>query len=210
MDANRYVLWALCAAIGYLLGSLNGAIIISRLIYRSDIRKYGSGNAGTTNMVRTYGWKRAVFVITIDALKVVAAALAAQALAGRTGLLIGAAAAVLGHAYPVFFRFKGGKGVLSGAILVLMVDWRAFLAVIAVFIAVLAIGRYVSLASMCAALSFPLAFALVGARSAGELIYASVMALFIVYLHRENIKRLINGTEHRVSRKRERNNGGAK
>lgn len=210
MDANRYVLWALCAAIGYLLGSLNGAIIISRLIYRSDIRKYGSGNAGTTNMVRTFGWKRAVFVITIDALKVVAAALAAQALAGRTGLLIGAAAAVLGHAYPVFFRFKGGKGVLSGAILVLMVDWRAFLAVIAVFIAVLAIGRYVSLASMCAALSFPLVFALMGARSAGELIYASVMALFIVYLHRENIKRLINGTEHRVSSKRERNNGGAK
>ncbi|ODU55811.1 MAG: acyl-phosphate glycerol 3-phosphate acyltransferase [Clostridium sp. SCN 57-10] len=208
MDGKTYAIWALCAVLGYLLGSLNGAIIISRLIYRSDIRKHGSGNAGTTNMVRTYGWKRAVLVIAIDMLKVLAAGLLAQAAAGRVGLLIGAAAAVVGHAYPVFFHFKGGKGVLSGAMLVLLIDVRAFVAVIAVFAIVLLVGRYVSLASMVAALSFPFAFAFWGARGPTEIVYASALALLIIYLHRENIKRLISGTEHRISFGRSKQNGG--
>lgn len=208
MDVKTYAIWALCAALGYLLGSFNGAIIISRLIYRSDIRKHGSGNAGTTNMVRTYGWKRAALVIAIDMLKILAAALLAQAAAGRTGLLIGAAAAVVGHAYPAFFHFKGGKGVLSGAMLALLVDTRVFLAVIAVFAVVLLVGRYVSLSSMAAAFSFPFAFAFWGARGPAEVGYACALALFIIYLHRENIKRLINGTEHRISFGRSKQNGG--
>jgi len=139
---------------------------------------------------------------------VLAAGLLAQAAAGRVGLLIGAAAAVVGHAYPVFFHFKGGKGVLSGAMLVLLIDVRAFVAVIAVFAIVLLVGRYVSLASMVAALSFPFAFAFWGARGPTEIVYASALALLIIYLHRENIKRLISGTEHRISFGRSKQNGG--
>jgi len=201
-------MYILCALIAYALGSLNFGIIISKLIYKDDIRKYGSGNAGTTNMLRTYGKGAAIGTILGDALKVVVAILIGNCIVGALfgGGYIAGFFAVLGHVYPIYYKFKGGKGVVASAITILMLDWRVFLVVLGVFILVVALWRYISLGSILSAAVYPMityAAAISSGRPAGiDFIFALVLAIFVIVLHRTNIQRLLDGKENKLSFKK--------
>lgn len=197
---------ALALVAAYLLGSLSFAVIVSRLMGLADPRSYGSGNPGATNVLRSGSKKAALFTLLFDALKGYApVALAAWAgMAPAVVALVGLAAFV-GHLYPVFFRFQGGKGVATAAGVVLALSLWLGLAVLGVFALVVAATRYVSLASMLAAVAAALLVAAVpgpwprDAASAGAL---SAMALLLIWRHRQNIQRLRAGTESRLGSKK--------
>ncbi len=159
----------LSIVIGYVLGSCSASVIVSKLVYRGDVRKYGSGNAGATNMARVYGWKGGLVVLLGD----VGKALIAMCICFYLGLLgdkanthgvdymcIAGAACMFGHSFPVFFGFKGGKCVTVGAALALAIDWRVFLISISVFIIVVAITKIVSISTFLAALVLQISYSL--------------------------------------------------
>ncbi|MGN1121151.1 MAG: glycerol-3-phosphate 1-O-acyltransferase PlsY [Eubacteriales bacterium] len=202
----------LTALIGYLLGSLNFALILSGKMYKDDIRKHGSKNAGTTNMMRTFGNKAAVFTILGDALKAVVAVIIGSFL--MSVLYGGYAAAlgcVLGHVFPVFYGFKGGKGVATAAAAILVLNPLAFLVVIGVFLICVICTRYVSLGSVLAAAVFPLItfYTYFGGKgvapgSGFAFLCAFVMAVIVVVKHHANLSRLAHGTESKFSFKKSR------
>lgn len=200
------ILLILAAVAGYLLGSLNSSLIVGKF-FGVDIRKHGSGNAGTTNALRILGKKAAILVLAGDLLKGVLSYLAGFYITGSaTGGMIAGTASILGHIWPVFFGFKGGKGVLTSLAVLLMVDWSIALAMLGIFIIIVAVTRYVSLGSIIAAILFPLSSLFLGR----EIIQAAVsviIAILIVSMHRTNIKRLLNGTESKLgAKKREAGN----
>lgn len=186
-----YVLIAIC---GYLLGSLSLSIFISRKLYGSDIRSEGSGNAGATNMARVFGLKAGVATLIFDAVKCAVAILLGKALAGSVGLSIAGAAAVLGHCFPVFYSFKGGKGVAVGLAVIFAASPWAGLIAVAAFAVTAAVSKKVSLASVTAALvSAASVFFL---RRPPEIIVMTVFAAaMVIYRHKENISRLLRGEE---------------
>lgn len=193
------VLVALCA---YLLGCLNGAIIISKYILKDDVRQHGSGNAGLTNFHRVFGGGLTFLVILCDILKAVFAVLIGALVFARfgapmTGKFIGAAGVLLGHMFPAMFGFKGGKGILSGATVAFMIDWRVGCIVLGLFLILVLLTRYVSVGSIAAGLAFPVAswFFL----SHEYILPGAVLGLLIVFMHRANIRRLIKGEENRFS-----------
>ena len=146
----------LCIVIPYLLGSINPAILISKLVYRDDIRRHGSGNAGSTNMLRTYGTKAAVFTMLLDFLKAILATVIGTLLLGYNGMAIGGLFVGVGHMFPAYYKLKGGKGVACFAMVGLVMHPFVFLALLVTFL-IVAIGtRFVSLASVTAAFMFPL------------------------------------------------------
>ena len=194
----------------YLFGSFNASIFISKSMYKDDIRKKGSGNAGATNMLRVNGKKAAILTFACDILKtIIAEAIVVllfknseyQKLAlGFGGLMI-----VLGHCYPVFFNFKGGKGIVVGGVLTLFVDLRVGAVVWGVFVIILIISKIVSLSSIMACVSYPISlFAFPSDyQYKGLLILSSVLvAGFIIVKHSANIKRIINGKESKISFKK--------
>lgn len=197
------------ALVSYLLGSVNWAVILSKLFYHKDIRTFGSGNAGMTNMLRTFGKLPAAFValgdfgkgiLTVAVSRAVFAELFVGPLPFDVGYLAGIFT-VLGHLFPVYFHFKGGKGVLTALGMVLVIDWRVFLLVFIICALILASSKIVSLASVTGAVLYPVATFLVH-RAAGTLSYANlslaaVIALMVLYMHRENIGRLLRGEEYR-------------
>ena len=189
----------LCAAVGYLLGSLNSAIIISRLFFRRDIRQQGSGNAGTTNMLRTYGTKYAVMTLVFDMLKGALATLLGWLLYAWVGAPIAGFFCVLGHMFPLFYRFRGGKGVATTGMIALMLDPWTFLLMLVCFVAIVAMTRYVSLASIMCAFLYPI-FLRAFLPSAGMVQMMGILTtVFVVYMHRENIKRLYERKESKIS-----------
>ncbi len=183
----------LSAAIGYFLGSTNFSILFSKLI-GGDIRKKGSGNPGATNAARIYGLGMGAAALTGDFIKTVIAVLIAKALIGDMGIIAGGFSSLLGHCYPAFHDFKGGKGVSCGAAIALMVDWRVFLCVAAVFLAAAFVSRKVSLGSICAAASLPI-LTMLFHHDAVITSACAVGAAFVIFRHRANISRLIRGTE---------------
>ncbi len=195
----------LAALIGYLLGSVNFAVVVSRLIDHDDIRNYGSGNAGMTNILRVYGKKQAALVCLGDFGKGVAAVFAARALfqwAGITAMdggYVGAAAVLLGHLFPVFFGFRGGKGILTSAGIMLVLNPVVFAILVPIIIVFMLVTRIVSLGSIIAAAAYPVLTYLVltiqNRPALLDTVFAGVMAVLVIYMHRENIKRLLNGTE---------------
>ena len=201
-------MYLLCALAAYALGSLNFGIIISKLIYHDDIRNYGSGNAGTTNMLRTYGKGAALATILGDALKVVFAILLGNCIVGSLfyGGYVAGFFAVLGHVYPVYYKFKGGKGVVASAVTILMLDPKVFLIVFGIFVIVVAIWKYISLGSILSAASYPTivyASAISSGRPAGlDFVFALILAIFVIVLHRTNIQRLLSGKENKLSFKK--------
>ncbi len=202
--------YPLAALIGYLLGSLNWSIILSRAIYRSDIRRYGSGNAGMTNTLRTYGKSKAALVFVLDALKTVVAVLLANRLVGpQYGAMVGGAAALLGHVYPLYYHFKGGKGVVCGITLITLIDVRMAAAVLGTFLVVLAARRIISLASISGAVAFPLSALIFHWGEWHYFVYALVVGGFVIWLHRENIKRLAKGTEAPIGLKKKQDGKGS-
>ena len=197
------ILLLLCAFAGYALGSVNSSVIIGR-IYRIDIRNEGSKNAGLTNALRVLGKKAAVMVLAGDILKGVIAVLLGSLVsrwAGSLGQYFSVAAgtfAVIGHNWPVYFKFKGGKGILTTATVIFMLDWRIGLVVLVLFVLVVALSKYVSLGSITGAFAVPLvAFAF-----GHDLVFICFM-LFLsalaIFRHKANINRLMNGKENKLS-----------
>ncbi len=190
--------------VAYLLGNLNGAIFTSRHFAHEDVREKGSGNAGLTNFVRNFGSGKAAFVIVLDVGKTVAACFLGGALLAPYGLktegtVLGALLVSLGHDFPVFFGFKGGKGVVCGATIAAVLDIRVFLVLFVIFFTCFFITRIVSISSICVAASFSIGFVI---RYWGNLplqISTAIIGIFAIWMHRENIKRLLNGTEKKFS-----------
>jgi glycerol-3-phosphate acyltransferase PlsY len=209
----------LAAAIGYLLGSVNFSIIIVQLVRGKDIRTMGSKNAGLTNTYRCCGPACAGLTLLGDVCKGVLAVVLAHVFASfmKVGFLpdndvhyigyIAAFFAIIGHVFPVYYGFKGGKGVLVGAASFLAIDFRVFIALLAIFVVILAISKYVSLASILATAYGPLAVFMMSLivngtsfpRSLLYLILSLPMAAVIILMHRSNIVRLMNNTETKFS-----------
>lgn len=194
---------ALLAA--YLLGSIPFAYLAVRLAGRGDVRRIGSGNVGATNTLRAAGWKVALAVAMLDVGKGVGAVVLMRAMTGSPAWAAAAGvAAVVGHCFPVWLRFQGGKGVATavGAFAVLAPYACAVVAVI--WVVVLAAFRYVSLASLAAAGSFPLALHLAARPTGGEVLAAVTAALVIIGRHHGNIRRLARGEEPRLGKRGQR------
>ena len=196
----------LIVAAAYLLGSLNFAIIVSKKLYGKDIRKYGSHNAGMTNMFRTFGKKAGFLTLAGDAGKALVSVLLGRLLLGEDGAYLAGLFCILGHIAPAYYRFKGGKGVVVTAVTVAIIDPVIFAVLVAVFALVFLIWRYVSLASVIAAFVYPGAvFISAQIRSGGQgmpymtaMLFSAFVALLILFLHRENIKRIFERTESKV------------
>ena len=202
---------ALCA---YLLGCFNGAVIVSKYILRDDVRNHGSGNAGLTNFYRTFGGPLTALVILTDVLKAVFARLLGVWVFGWPGgvlvlfghhidgVLFGKYWAglfcLLGHMFPCMFKFKGGKGILSGGTIAIMIDWRIALVVWGGFLLLTVLTRYVSLGSLWAGASFPFA-TWVFYPEPVIVVLGFLCGGLVVWQHRGNLKRLLNGTESKFS-----------
>ena len=196
---------ALCVIAAYLLGSINFAVIFSKLFFKEDVREHGSGNAGSTNMLRTYGVKTAALTFVCDLMKgVVSALIGLFMMPYYTGFVyISGLACLIGHAFPVYYGFKGGKCVASLAGVMLICNPPVFVLLFLVFVFTVLLSHYISLGSVLCALAFPLAnsfmpFYVSPAPPVG-IIVSLVMAILVIALHRKNIVRLWEGTESKVS-----------
>jgi len=195
-------------ALGYLLGSLNTAVIVGK-IYGKDIRSHGSKSAGLTNALRVLGKSAAVFVLAGDILKGIAACLIGLYLGVyvRSGeavdcvsLLAAGAGAVIGHNWPIYFGFKGGKGALTAAAVMFMFNWVMALISLGLFVMVVAATRYVSLGTISAAVLFvAISFIPAFGNTLYFEMFAGLMALMIIFKHRKNIGRLLSGTENKLA-----------
>ena len=196
-------LWAIFAALGYLLGCANGAILTSKIFYHDDVRSHGSGNAGLTNFYRTYGAKLVLCVIAVDMLKaVIAVELGGAFLGGALGKYFMGFFCMLGHMFPAPYRFKGGKGILSSGTLLLCLDWRVALVSWGAFVVLVALTRYVSLGSVAAAALLPVTTFFVyrgAAHFPWIMLLGTLIGGMVVWAHRENIKRLLRGTESKFT-----------
>lgn len=189
-----------CAILSYLLGSINCGVILSKEKYGRDIREQGSGNAGATNMLRTYGKKAAFFTFLGDVLKSTVASLIGRLFFGYVGAFIAGVFCILGHAYPIFFKFKGGKGVVAISTMCLLTNPGVFLIMLAIFLAILFGFKMVSLASIMIMVIYPFVLYNVGYMGPGiHVAIGALGALFVIYLHRENIVRIYTHKESTIS-----------
>jgi len=197
MDFLRLVI---VAVIGYLMGSANSSIIVGKF-YGTDVRNHGSGNAGATNTLRTLGKSAAALVGVGDVLKGVVACIIGSYLAGDIGLMVGGLTAIVGHNWPVYFNFKGGKGIFTSFAVVLMMDYRLGLILLGIFAIVVLTTRYVSLSSVTASVLFPV-IAVFEGKNTSFIVFATLLAALAVFRHRSNLKRLIEGTESKFGKKK--------
>ena len=196
--------------VAYLIGSINSSIVISKAVMGKDIRESGSGNAGATNMLRTMGKKYAIITLVIDILKgVVALLLAMLAIkfgAYAVSMYIAGVAVVVGHNFPVFFGFKGGKGVATSLGVILLLDWKIGLITLVIALAIMAVSKYVSLGSVMAALVFVIIQIVVMIATDSfditRFICVVILGGLLIIRHRANIKRLLNGTENKLGSKK--------
>jgi len=198
--------WSVCVVVlAYLLGSLSFAVIVSKAMHLDDPRSYGSGNPGATNVLRSGNKLAAIFTLLLDAVKGVVAVLIARFLAERLGygegvVALAGLASFLGHLYPVFFRFQGGKGVATAAGVLLALNWVIGLACLATWLAIAILTRYSSLAALVTALLAPVYFHFMHGDS--QVVGAvAVMSVLLVWRHRSNITKLLNGTESKLGSK---------
>lgn len=194
----------------YFLGNSNGSILVSKFILRDDIRNHGSGNAGLTNFLRVFGGKLTALVLLSDILKAVFSVLLGAFgawLLGKAGYplltilqgkYVGSLCCELGHMFPVIFGFKGGKGILSGGIIAIMIDWRLALVVWGSFLILATLTRFVSLGSVSTGILFPV-MTWILFHDPVSLVLGIVIGGLIIWCHRSNIKRLLNGTESKFS-----------
>ena len=205
------------AILSYLLGSLNFGVILSNTVKKEDVRDSGSGNAGTTNMMRTYGKTLGLLTIAGDILKVMVAIWIAFKIMDVEELKVtldnasdypqvvlksfAGLFAVLGHIFPCFFKFKGGKGVATSGGMVIMIDWRIALILLIIFSLTILITKYVSLGSILMAVFYPV-FIGIFYKDIILVLIATVFTIIVVVAHRENVKRLINHTENKIGQKK--------
>lgn len=207
--------YIIIAIIAYAIGSINFSVIISKKMAGFDIREKGSGNAGSTNMLRSIGKKAAILTLICDVLKGVIAILIAV-IAGKivknvdqamlvqiAGILV-----VIGHTFPIFFEFKGGKGVATSLGVLLMINWKIGLICLVFALVIMALGRIVSLGSVGAAILCPVLTLfihsnyIVEATGIKYLVFGLILAAIVIFNHRANIQRIANGTESRLSFKK--------
>jgi len=198
-----FLMLLVSATVSYLLGCFNGAVIVSKYILRDDVRNHGSGNAGLTNFHRTFGGPLTAVVILADVLKAVLAVLLGAWVFGTMGAVLfgkywAALFCLLGHMFPCMFHFKGGKGILSGGTIAIMIDWRIALVVWGGFLILSILTRYVSLGSVWAGASFPFATWLCYPEPV-IVVLGFLIGGLVVWQHRGNIQRLLNGTENKFS-----------
>lgn len=204
--------------IGYLIGSINLSIVLSKLMGKGDIREQGSGNAGTTNTLRVLGKGSAVLVLIFDICKAVIAILIARWLLNVTnitmdtnviaytcGNLLAALGAILGHNFPIYYGFKGGKGIATSLGALLMIEWQIGLVCLIFALVLMIASRMVSLGSICTAILYPVlvwvmgeAFGTSFEAKLAYVIFAVCIAALAIFRHRSNIKRLLNGTENKL------------
>ena len=206
----------LCALIAYLLGSINPAIILSQKKYNDDIRNHGSGNAGSTNVMRTFGKKIAIVIFLLDFFKAVIACVIGEILLTTMGGAIAGLFVIVGHTAPIFYQFKGGKGAACLAGVAFALSMWSFVILFPTFILIVLMSRYVSLGSIMASMLFPVVHRAFYVNDAnpdeGWTLLASIFIMgIVVFMHRENIKRIMNGTESKMSfgskKKKEAGNG---
>ncbi len=207
--------YIIIAVIAYLIGSVNFSVLISKKMAGFDVREKGSGNAGTTNMLRSVGKKAAAITLICDILKgVISIGIAiivgniAKTLDKELLLQIAGIAVVLGHTFPILFGFKGGKGVATSLGVLLMSNWQIGLICLVFAVVLMALTRMVSLGSCAAAVLFPVLTLFInqhytvlteGKNGRVYLVYSIILAIIVLYNHRENIKRILSGTENRLS-----------
>lgn len=212
------ILYIIMAIIAYVIGSISFSVIISKKMAGFDVREKGSGNAGSTNVLRSVGKKAAVLTLVCDVLKGVIAIGIAVAIGNIVDNLnkellvqIAGIAVVLGHTFPVFFGFKGGKGVATSLGVLLISNWQIGLICLVFALVLMALTRIVSLGSCAAAVLYPVLTLFInehytvlteGKDGKAYLIYSIILAIIVLYNHRSNIKRLLNGTENKLDFKK--------
>ena len=222
-DAVVFAALAVVIAVSYLLGSINSAIIISKTIYHDDVRKHGSGNPGTTNMLRTFGKGAALMTLIGDMLKTALSILFAGVVFGfyyyygismHNGFCyVAGLFSILGHVFPVYYKFKGGKGVLSTATMALILSPLPFAILLVLFVIIVAISKYVSLGSVSAIILYPVllhgAFGFIDSLSENPIpesgliaLSSIIVAILTVWCHRANLQRISDRTENKISFKK--------
>ena len=206
------LIYVIVAIIAYAIGSISFSVIISRKMAGFDVREKGSGNAGSTNMLRSVGKKAALLTLVCDILKGVVAIFIAiivgkinSEVNGAILVQIAAFFVVVGHTFPIFFEFRGGKGVATSLGVILLVNWKIGLICLVFALILMILTRMVSLGSISAAILFPVLTVFIDECYIVEgnyFIFGIIMAIFIPYNHRSNIKRLLNGTENKISFKK--------
>lgn len=202
--------YIIMAIIAYAIGSINFAVIFSRKIAGFDVREKGSKNAGTTNMLRTVGKKAALITLLCDIAKGIVAILIAMLIAKigeelDANLLkyIAGFMAILGHTFPIFFEFRGGKGVATSIGVLLLLDWKIGLACVIFGVIIIAITKMVSVGSLLAAILFPILTVLMQENlSIWSILISFLIAILVIFNHRANIERIKNGTENKLSFKK--------
>ncbi len=193
----------ICAIVAYLLGSINTSILVGKLFGMKDIREHGSGNAGATNTLRTLGKKAAALTVLGDAIKGILAIIAARIIGeGAICTYVAGICVVLGHNFPVFFGFKGGKGILTSTAVIFMTDWRIGIILTVISIGIMAISKYVSLGSIAGSVLFPVLIAIFYPGDMKILAFAIVLGILAIIRHKQNISRLLNGTENKLGAKK--------
>lgn len=199
--------FVIVAVVAYLLGSVSASVLLTKLAFHKDVRTQGSGNAGATNVARVFGMGAGVLTLLADVAKTVLAMLIGKWIAADPGLAVAGVACIVGHCWPVYFHFRGGKGVSVGAAIGLMIDWRVFVILLAVFFITFAICRIVSVCSMACAVALPIAAAVLSVGTP-KLVLAIVTGVLVFVMHRANLVRLVHGTEAKFkpgSRKKAQN-----
>ena len=220
---NRFILILIISIISYLIGCINTSLAITKILkIGSDIRSVGSGNAGFTNVLRTMGKKMAIFTFIGDFLKGILAVwitsmivTSSQAFQNNENLILSAKyisgmMCVIGHIYPCFFKFKGGKGVLTAWATMFLIDWRVAVVLITVFLITLLISKIISLASIMAAVSYPVSTFVICffgdylvTKNLYDMLFPTIASLIVgalvIYKHKSNILRLLNGKEIKIS-----------
>ena len=207
--------YIIIAIIAYLIGSINFSVIISKRMAGFDVREKGSGNAGTTNMLRSIGVKAAVITLLCDILKGVVVILIAILIGNIVdglddALLVQLAGifVIIGHTFPIFFGFKGGKGIATSLGVLLMINWQIGLICLVFALILMAITRMVSVGSIAAAILFPVLVVFIGqnyivpVNNRSYLIFSIIIAILVLFNHRENLKRIFTGKENKISFKK--------
>jgi len=195
--------------VGYLIGSINFSVIISKKVAGFDVREKGSGNAGTTNMLRSVGKQAAIVTLVCDILKGVVAILFAIILGNivkeidkATLVQLSAIGVVIGHTFPIFFRFKGGKGIATSLGILLMSNWQIGLICLIFALLLMALTRMVSLGSIAAAVLFPVLTLFIDVNyivQGNYFLFSVILALIVIFNHRQNIQRIMNGNENKLN-----------
>ena len=185
----------------YLLGSVNSGIVLSKFFYHEDIRTQGSGNAGATNMLRTYGKKMGIMTFVCDFVKGCLGVVIGRLMFGLLGSYIGGLFCVLGHIFPCYYKFKGGKGVATSAGMLLMTNWKVLLVLVVIFALLVYMTKYISFGSIMVYLLYPLLLSKMKAPTDPSIaiLIAFTITIIGVVMHRKNLKRIFDGTESKVS-----------